>query len=340
MQEASRSYDVALSSGTRWTLPRAPRAWTCRACWSRRRTAARSGRADEHGTLRLLERALDELGDDAPPLRRAGMMTKLGRARWRATANLARDLEMQEQALALLDGEPSQVAALVESQYASALMMLGDSIAPRRPRPRRSRSRARSARAPRRADALVTQFVCAGVARRRGGHATRWSTRRARRPSRRIDGNVVRRFFTNAGVRAAWVREVRGGAGDRARGHRGRAQGGHQPARADVHLRERGRALCILGRPREAAELLGDEVGAYSSDTAVMHTTRSRIALQLGDPSEPRAEATKASPRRTSPVLLLGRVAAARRGRALERRRRPRRWTRLPVARPCLSRTI
>ena len=116
MQEASRSYDVALEL---WDAvdPSARPAGVDLAGVLEQAAYCRSiGTGDEHGTLRLLERALDELGNDAPPLRRAGMMTKLGRAHWRSAANLQRDLELQEQALALLDGKPSQVAALVMAQ--------------------------------------------------------------------------------------------------------------------------------------------------------------------------------------------------------------------------------
>jgi predicted ATPase len=190
MNEASRSYDVALelwdavdpfSRPADVDLPGVlERAAHCRSI----------GTADVQGSLRLLQRALDELGDDGPPLRRANLMTRLGRMRWRADGDLDGDLEMQQRALALLGDEPSSVAALVKAQYASGLMLLGDF--------ERSAHAAGEAVAIARAvgarteegDALVTQFVCTGVSGDEA--ATRALLDEARAAAiETMDGNVV-----------------------------------------------------------------------------------------------------------------------------------------------------
>jgi ATP/maltotriose-dependent transcriptional regulator MalT len=293
MAEASASYDVALELWDAVDPPARPAGVDLPGVLERAANCRFIGTADAQGSLRLLERALDELGDDAPPLRRAGLMTRIGRAHWRATANLDTDLEMQEQALALLDGEPSQTAALVKSQYASGLMMLGDFERSARAAAEAVEiARAAGARV-QEADALVTQFVCAGVMGDEA--ATRTLIEEARGPVlESMEGSVVRRFFTNSAFVLHGFARYEEGLAVALDGIEAERRAGTNPHGQMCMYENAAELMCILGRPQEAADLLGDEVGAYSSDTAVMHTARGLIALQLGDLRAAETEAARA----------------------------------------------
>jgi DNA-binding CsgD family transcriptional regulator len=293
MTEASGSYDVALELWDAVDPSVRPAGVDLPAVLERAADCRFVGTADAQGSVRLLERALDELGDDGPALRRAHLMTRIGRARWRATANLDLDLEMQEQALALLDGEPSDVAALVKSQYASALMMRGDfEESARWAAEAVEIARAVGARAVE-ADALITQFVCAGIA---GEEAlTRALIEEARGPAlETMEGNAVRRFFTNSSFVLFGFAQYEEALAIALEGIDAERRAGTNPHGQMCIYENAAELMCIVGRPREAAELLGDEVGAYSSDTAVMHATRSRIALVLGDLEGAEQEAASA----------------------------------------------
>jgi DNA-binding NarL/FixJ family response regulator len=64
--------------------------------------------------------------------------------------------------------------------------------------------------------------------------------------------------------------------------------------------------MCLLGRPKEAAELLGEEDGAFTSDMVAMHLTVAKIALLQGDFDTAAARLDRArSDRDIEPMLLL-----------------------------------
>ena len=161
-------------------------------------------------------------------------------------------------------------------------------------------------------DALVTQFVCTGVLGDEA--ATRALLEQAREAAlETMDGNVVRRFFTNAGFVLHGFAKYEEALAITLEGIEAERRAGTNPLGQMCIYDKAAELLCILGRSREAAELLGDEVGAYSSDTAVMHTTRSRIALQLGDPRTAQAEGAQAlaPPDLEAGLLLAGVVPLA-----------------------------
>jgi DNA-binding CsgD family transcriptional regulator len=64
--------------------------------------------------------------------------------------------------------------------------------------------------------------------------------------------------------------------------------------------------MCALGRPKDAADLLGDEDGAFTSDMLSMHLMVARIALMQGDlgTAAARLEKARVNPD-VEPALLL-----------------------------------
>jgi DNA-binding CsgD family transcriptional regulator len=154
---------------------------------------------------------------------------------------------------------------------------------------------------------LVTQFVCAGVL---GDEpATRALIDEARGPTlESMDGNVVRRFFTNSAFVLHGFARYEEALDVALAGIEAERRAGSNPHGQMCIYENAAELMCILGRPRDAAELLGDEIGAYSSDTSLMHTTRGRIALQLGDLTAAQDEATKAiaEPDLADALLLAG----------------------------------
>ena len=100
-----------------------------------------------------------------------------------------------------------------------------------------------------------------------------------------LDGNVVRRFYTNSAFVLHGFAKYEEALAIALDGIDAERRAGTNPHGQMCIYENAAELMCILGRPREAADLLGDEVGAYSSDTALMHATRGLIALQLGDPS-------------------------------------------------------
>jgi ATP/maltotriose-dependent transcriptional regulator MalT len=280
--EASRSYEVALELWDAVDPSMRPAGVDLPGVLERAAICRYMGRGDAQSSQRLLERALDELDDDAPALRRAGLMTQVGRARWRATANLDLDLEMQEQAMALLDGEPSDVAALVTAQYASCLMILGDfDRCEHYATEALAIARAAGARV-QEADALITKFVCTGVMG--DEEATRALIQEARGPVlETMDATVVRRFFTNSSFVLYGFAYYEEALEIALEGLDAELRAGTSPHGQMCGYENAAELMRIVHGPREAAEYLGDEVGTSGHDTPIMYATRSRIAQELGD---------------------------------------------------------
>jgi DNA-binding CsgD family transcriptional regulator/tetratricopeptide (TPR) repeat protein len=280
-REASRNYDAVLELWDAVEPSQRPdadlsvileRAARCR--WH--------GMGDPHGSVPLLERALDELGDDAPALRRADILSQLGMAKWRAFASIDADLEMQEQALTLLDDSPSEVAARVHAFTASSLMIKGDFAESEREAARAVEiARAVGARREE-ADALITQFVCRGVAGDEA--ATRALIDEARGPTlEAFDGDVVRRFFTNSAFVLHGFAAYEEALAVALEGIEAETRAGTNPHGQLCVYENAADLMCLLGRPSEAAELIGDEDGAFTSDMIAMHFTVARIALMKGE---------------------------------------------------------
>ncbi|HTY19965.1 MAG TPA: LuxR C-terminal-related transcriptional regulator, partial [Myxococcota bacterium] len=179
-------------------------------------------------------------------------------------------------------GTPSEVAARVRTRYANMLLLAGEFGTAER----EAIEAVRLARAVgallEEADALVTQFVCRGEA---GDILRALQLAAEARPPvlETCDARIVRRYFTNL----TWILHCFGRYEEAvAVGLEG----------IDLHVRaglnrhgqlcmqeNAAGALCALGRPREAAQLLGDGEGAFSSDTISIQEGLATIAMLEGD---------------------------------------------------------
>jgi DNA-binding CsgD family transcriptional regulator len=304
-REASRNYEIALELWDTVDPSSRPADAELPLILERAARCRWHGLGDPHGSVPMLERALEELGEDAPPLGRADLLSQLGLAKRRAFASTDADLEMQQQALALLDDTPSDVAARVHASTASCLMLRADFEAAER-EAAQAVDIARAAGARREeADALITQFVCRGVA---GDEpATRALIEQARVPMlETFDGDVVRRFFTNSAFvlhRFARYEEALSVALE---GIEAETRAGTNPHGQLCVYENAAELLCLLGRPGEAAELIGEEDGAFTSDMIVMHVTVARIAMLRGELDAAVARLARARDGRDlEPMLLL-----------------------------------
>jgi DNA-binding CsgD family transcriptional regulator len=305
-REASRNYDAVLELWDAIEPSRRPADTELPSILERAARCRWHGMGDPHGSVPLLERALDELGDDAPALRRADILSQLGMAKWRAFASIDDDLEMQYQALALLDDSPSEVAARVHAFIASSLMIRGDFAESEREAARAVEiARAVGARREE-ADALITQFVCRGVAGDEA--ATRALIDEARGPTlEAFDGDVVRRFFTNSAFVLHGFAGYEEALAVALEGIEAETRAGTNPHGQLCVYENAADLMCLLGRPSEAAELIGDEDGAFTSDMIVMHFTVARIALMKGelDAAAARLARTRAEGGDLEAMLLL-----------------------------------
>jgi ATP/maltotriose-dependent transcriptional regulator MalT len=281
--EASRCYDVALELWDAVDPAARPTGFDLSGILERAGICRSLGYGDAQASRRLLERALAELGEDAPPLRRADLLSQIGDAIWRATANPEANLAMQEQALALLDGAPNAIAARIKARRASILMILGDFT-------RSEREAAEAVEIARavgagtwEADALITQFVCTGTAGDEEG--TRALIEQARgQAMAAMDGNVVRRFFANSAFVLHGFARYEEALATALEGIEAETRAGTTP-HGHMHIYENAAdLLCALGRPQDAADLLGDEDGTLVADTTALSVARAKIALLQGNP--------------------------------------------------------
>jgi ATP/maltotriose-dependent transcriptional regulator MalT len=288
LAESSRCYDAALELWDAVDPAARPVGSDLSTILERAAVCRSLGFGDAPGSVRLLERALAELPDDAPPLRRADLLSRLADATWDATAEAESVLAMGEAALALLDGVPSEVAARVTARHASILMVNGEFTSSER-YAAQAVEIARAVNAVTwEADALITQLVCTGAAG--DEEVTRALIEQARGAAMQtVEGNVQRRFYANAAFALHGFARYEEALAVSIEGIEAETRAGTTP-HGHMHIYENAvDLLCALGRPREAIALLGDEDGTLIADTTTMHVARARIALLLGDPQ--RAEA-------------------------------------------------
>jgi len=86
LAESSRCYDAALELWDAVDPAARPVGSDLSTILERAAVCRSLGFGDASGSVRLLERALAELPDDAPPLRRADLLSRLADATWDATA--------------------------------------------------------------------------------------------------------------------------------------------------------------------------------------------------------------------------------------------------------------
>jgi DNA-binding CsgD family transcriptional regulator len=280
LTEASLSYDAALEL---WETVEAPEALTgidLPFLLERAAECRWLGFGDADISTRLHERAIAELGDTAPRLRRAEFLSRL--ATTSCYVNLEAGLPLHEEALRLLDDTPSEAAARVRGRYASVLMLMGDyETAERQAIEAVDVGRASGARVLE-ADALITHAVCRAEA---GDVDGALSLLDQARPFAIETGDlrVLQRFFTNAShIHYAFARYEEAVAVAR----EGLAV--HARAGLDRHgsigVQENAAgALSALGRPAEAADVLGEDPGVLTKDNICLHIRRAEVSLLRGD---------------------------------------------------------
>ena len=132
------------------------------------------------------------------------------------------------------------------------------------------------------ADALITRFVCRGVVGDEQG--TRALIEEARGQTlETFDGDVVRRFYTNSAYVLYGFARYEEALAVALEGIEAETRAGTNP-HGQLCVHENGADLmCMLGRPSDAAELLGDEDGAVRADMIAMHQTVAQIAMMQGE---------------------------------------------------------
>ncbi len=270
------------------------------------------GTGDVTSASRRVEQALAALTEDDHNLRRAEYTSRLATLSWHAHASVDASLPLLEQAMALLDGTPSPVAAQVQARYAGTLMMAGHLAEAEVEAVEAARvARACDAGVPE-ADALITHFICRGEA----GDQVRALEliEEAGRPVHASrDPTIVRRYFTNAVYVLSGFALYAEALDVAQQGIDLHEQAGLTDERqACLHHNAAG-VLCALGRPADAADTLGDRKGAFASDRAAVHLAFADIRLLQGalDESAAEVEALRAIPDLTSAFLSAGLVTLA-----------------------------
>jgi tetratricopeptide (TPR) repeat protein len=304
-REASRNYEAALELWDGVEPSARPADVELVSVLERAARCRWHGVGDPHGGMQYLERALAELGDDGSPLQRADLLSQLGLATWRVLASADANIELQEQALALLDDTPTVVGARTRAHLAAALMMKGDIEASERAAVDAIEvARAAGARREE-GDALVTQFVC----RSRLGdeQGTRALMERAHAAMvESVDGDLIRRFFTNSAYVLHGFARYEEALARALEGIEEETRAGTNPHGQMCVYENAAELMCLLGRPKDAAELLGDEDGAFTSDMLGMHLTIAKVALMRGDLETAAARLERAcADEDVAPALLL-----------------------------------
>jgi ATP/maltotriose-dependent transcriptional regulator MalT len=282
LAEASRNYDAALEL---WdAVPAAGELTGVDVAFLLERAAECRwlGLGDAVGSGRLLERALASLGPAAPALRRADLTSRLALTSWDAHAKAGAGVPLHEQALALVNGSEGEVAARVRARFANVLMLTGAFAAAERHAVEAVRvARAAGARREE-ADALITRFTCRAIA---GDEpAARALLDEARAPMlETTDPRVVKRFFNNASEILYCFARYEDAIAIAREGIELHVRAGlSRHGRMCVH-ENAARALCALGRPEDAAELIGEEEAPFTSDTTCLHIRLSQVALLRGE---------------------------------------------------------
>jgi tetratricopeptide (TPR) repeat protein len=322
LAEASRNYDAALRLWDRVAEPETIAQVDLAEVLDRAAECRWLGTGDAGGSAELLERALTELGDAAPALRRADLTSRLAMTSWDAHANARAGLPLHEAALGMLDDAPSAIAARVRARFANTLLLLGDFPAAER----RAADAVRTARAAgvlsEVADPLITLFVCRALEGDDAG--TLALMEEARGPVlETADARIVKRFFTNA------ITSLHNfGRYEEALALSAEGIELHDRAGLDYHGKmcmhaNAADALCALGRPRDAAALLGEAEGTVHVGHAAP-PSRARPGRAARGPARGRRRASQADSRgaRRGGDADPPRGHAGGRGRALARRLR------------------
>jgi DNA-binding CsgD family transcriptional regulator len=277
---ASHSYDAALElwddvedpeAATGVDLPfLLERAATCR--W------LGFGEADISASLR--ERAAAELDASASRLRRTDHLSRQATT-W-CNADLRAGVPVHEEALSLLDATPSETAARVRGRYACALMLMGDFAAAERHAIEAAEvARAVGAR-DEAADALITCAVCRATA---GDADAATALLEQARPAalESRDLRVMQRWFTNASHISMSFARYEEALAIAIEGIATHPRAGLDlPGQIGVRENAAG-ALCALGRPAEAAEVIGEDPGSLSAKTIILELRLAQAALLQGD---------------------------------------------------------
>jgi DNA-binding CsgD family transcriptional regulator/tetratricopeptide (TPR) repeat protein len=278
--EAGRNYDAALEL---WEAVEDPEALTgvdLAFLLERAAECRWLGFGDAEISARLHGRAVAELGERAPRLRRAEYLSRL--ATTSCSVHITAGLGLHREALALLPGDPSETAARVRARYAAVLMLLGDYEAAEREATRAAEVARAAGAEIQEADALITLAVCrAAVGDRDAALAL---LERARPAASEIgDLRVVQRYHTNlAHIHMCYGRYEDAVAVSR-RGVAVYARAGLDHL-GWIGVQENGAAaLCALGRPDEAAALLGDDPGTLTTETVCLHVRVAEIELLRSD---------------------------------------------------------
>jgi DNA-binding CsgD family transcriptional regulator len=97
------------------------------------------------------------------------------------------------------------------------------------------------------------------------------------------DGDVIRRFFTNGAYILHGMARYEDALAMALQGIEEETRAGTNPHGQMCVYENAAELMCLLGRPKDAAELLGDEDGAFTSDMLMMHQTIAKVALMQGD---------------------------------------------------------
>jgi DNA-binding CsgD family transcriptional regulator len=240
------------------------------------------GLGDASGAAARLERALAELPADASPLRRADLMSRLAYGRADVGGGARAALPLLEQALTLLDGTPSAVAARVHGRYAAAHMVLGE-MDRAEPHAETAVRMAREVGAKlEEVDALITHFCCRGIM---GDTAAALDLiDQARAPVlRHGTARAVKRFFTNASTMMYYFGRYEDAATIASDGIDHHLRAGLSRHGLMCVIENAAGALTVLGRPAEARALLGEEVAVKTSETLIADLRHAEIDRLLGD---------------------------------------------------------
>jgi DNA-binding CsgD family transcriptional regulator len=282
LAEAARQYDSALELWDAVDEPEAVAGVDLTHVLEHAAECRWLGLGDAQGADAHLERALAELPADAPPLRRADITSRLAFSKADLFGSVRRTFPLLEQALALLDGTPSAVAARVHARYAGALMVSGEFIPAERHAAEAVRIGREVGARMEEADALITHFCCRGMAADIDG--TFELVEQAR--SLVLESGAarsVKRFFTNASTVLYWFGRYEESAAIAREGIDYHVRAGLSRHGLLCIMENAAAALTALGRPAEARAVLGEEDPVRTSETVIQYWRHAEVDLLIGD---------------------------------------------------------
>jgi ATP/maltotriose-dependent transcriptional regulator MalT len=239
------------------------------------------GLGDAAGAADLLDRALAELPGDAPPQRRADLLSRVAFASWHSTGQASAALAGLEEAVALVGDDASLERARVLARSATVLMLAS--------RMREADDRAGDAVAVagacgarvQEADALVTRFTCRGALGDMEGALALLEQARTVALGVGHPG-PVQRMYTNAVFTLHGFGRYEEAIEIAREGMEVLARSGLNPHGQMCLQQNAASALGVLGRLDEAFELIGREEGAFSSDTMAVELVLAELERLRG----------------------------------------------------------